>query len=135
LQGCVNVLSAAGYGYRYVKKTDVSTAYYQVVNAEAEVVRMMFDWYTRKVSASKRLRENSINGGSQPAPAGPGCGRRCGACCAIPPIAVVPVLGRAKHEKLSTLTAARDNGEVLFPATVPARNDPGKSGSKFLFPR
>ena len=48
LQGCVNVLSAAGYGYRYVKKTDVSTAYYQVVNTEAEVVRMMFDGYTRQ---------------------------------------------------------------------------------------
>src|SRR6516225_7170051 len=48
LQGCVNVLSAAGYGYRYVKKTDVSTAYYQVVNTEAEFVRMMFDWYTRQ---------------------------------------------------------------------------------------
>ena len=48
LQGCVNVLSAAGYGFRYVKKTDLSAAYYEVVNAEAEVVRMMFAWYTRK---------------------------------------------------------------------------------------
>src|SRR6516162_748004 len=48
LQGCVNVLSAAGYGYRYIKKTDVSAAYYQVVNTEAEVVRMMFDGYTRQ---------------------------------------------------------------------------------------
>src|SRR5215471_17869924 len=47
-QGLVNVLSAAGYGYRYVKKTDVSAAYYQVVNTEAEVVRMMFAWYTRQ---------------------------------------------------------------------------------------
>jgi site-specific DNA recombinase len=47
-QGCVNVLSAAPYGYRYIKKTDTSAAYYQVVDAEAEVVRMMFDWYTRK---------------------------------------------------------------------------------------
>jgi site-specific DNA recombinase len=47
LQGCVSVLSAAPYGYRYMKKTDTSAAYYQVVDAEAAVVRMIFDWYTR----------------------------------------------------------------------------------------
>jgi site-specific DNA recombinase len=46
-QGSINVLSGAPYGYRYVKKSDTTAAYYQVVEAEAEVVRTIFDWYTR----------------------------------------------------------------------------------------
>jgi site-specific DNA recombinase len=44
-QGSINVLSGAPYGYRYIKKTDSSAAYYQVLEAEAEVVRMIFNWY------------------------------------------------------------------------------------------
>src|SRR5712691_10638702 len=35
-QGMVNVLSGAPYGYRYVRKTDTSAAYYEVVESEAE---------------------------------------------------------------------------------------------------
>src|ERR1700719_1156359 len=46
-QGSINVLSGAPYGYRYVKKNETATAYYQVVEAEAEVVRTIFEWYTR----------------------------------------------------------------------------------------
>jgi site-specific DNA recombinase len=41
-QGTINVLSGAPYGYRYVKKTDTSAAYYEVVESEAEVVRLIF---------------------------------------------------------------------------------------------
>jgi site-specific DNA recombinase len=47
-QGSINVLSGAPYGYRYVKKTDTSAAYYEVVESEAEVVRLIFDAYTRQ---------------------------------------------------------------------------------------
>ena len=46
-QGSINVLCGAPYGYRYVKKSDATAAYYQVVEAEAEVVRSIFDWYSR----------------------------------------------------------------------------------------
>src|SRR5215467_15313100 len=45
-QGVVNVLSGAPYGYRYIKKSETSAAYYQVVETEAEIVRMIFDRYT-----------------------------------------------------------------------------------------
>jgi site-specific DNA recombinase len=45
-QGIANVLSGAPYGYRYVKKTDSAEAYYEVVDSEAEVVRMIFEAYT-----------------------------------------------------------------------------------------
>jgi site-specific DNA recombinase len=46
--GCVNVLSGAPYGYRYIRKTDTSEACYTVVEAEAEVVRKVFDSFTRQ---------------------------------------------------------------------------------------
>ena len=45
--GAVSVLSGAPYGYRYIKKSDTAEAYYKVIEAEAEVVRLVFDLYTR----------------------------------------------------------------------------------------
>jgi site-specific DNA recombinase len=45
-QGTVNVLSGAPYGYRYVKKSDGGNAYYEVIEAEAAVVRMAYEMYT-----------------------------------------------------------------------------------------
>jgi site-specific DNA recombinase len=45
--GVVSVLGGAPYGYRYVKKNDGAEACYQVIEHEAEVVRMVFDAYTR----------------------------------------------------------------------------------------
>lgn len=47
-QGSVNVLSGAPYGYRYVKKSDTAAAYYQIVEPEAAVVRMVYDVYTQQ---------------------------------------------------------------------------------------
>ena len=47
-QGVVNVLSGAPYGYHYVKKSDASAGYYQVVEAEAQVVRWVFAMYTQQ---------------------------------------------------------------------------------------
>ncbi|MGC8491561.1 MAG: recombinase family protein [Syntrophobacteraceae bacterium] len=44
--GSVNVLSGAPYGYRYVKKTENSSAHYEVIEKEAEVVRNVFRLYT-----------------------------------------------------------------------------------------
>jgi site-specific DNA recombinase len=47
-QGVVNVLSGAPYGYQYRRKTDTSAAYYQVIESEAGVVRMVFRMYTQQ---------------------------------------------------------------------------------------
>jgi site-specific DNA recombinase len=47
--GCVNVLCGAPYGFRYVKKSEHSQAYYEVVEAQAEVVRKIFAWYTQEL--------------------------------------------------------------------------------------
>jgi site-specific DNA recombinase len=46
-QGQISVLSGAPYGYRYKKKRDDGTpACYEVIESEAEVVRMIFELYT-----------------------------------------------------------------------------------------
>ncbi len=47
--GSVNVLSGAPYGYRYVRKSEASEAYYEVLEGgEAEVVRGVFALYTEE---------------------------------------------------------------------------------------
>jgi site-specific DNA recombinase len=45
--GSVNALSAAPYGYDYVKKTDQTEAYYRVNETEAAIVRQVFAAYTQ----------------------------------------------------------------------------------------
>ena len=47
-QGGVNVLSGAPFGYRYVRKSDTSAAFYEVMEAAAHVVRMVFEIYTQQ---------------------------------------------------------------------------------------
>src|SRR5713101_7990945 len=44
-QGQVSVLSGAPYGYRYVRRSDEVAAYYEVIEAEAAIVRMVYDRY------------------------------------------------------------------------------------------
>lgn len=62
--GCVNVLSGAPYGYRYVKKSEHSQAYYEVVETQAEVVRQVFCWYTQELlsigAITRRMNEQKI---------------------------------------------------------------------------
>jgi len=44
-QGEVSVLGGAPYGYRYVRKTDERAGYYEVIEAQAQVVRQAYAWY------------------------------------------------------------------------------------------
>ncbi len=46
IAGSVNVLSGAPYGFRYIKKTETSSSYYEIIEQEAEVVRKVFELYT-----------------------------------------------------------------------------------------
>ena len=46
--GSVNVLSGAPFGYRYIKRTETSDAYYEVIDREAEVVRNVYNYYTKE---------------------------------------------------------------------------------------
>jgi site-specific DNA recombinase len=45
-QGQVSVLSGAPFGYRYVRKSEQSAAYYEIDEAEAPVVRLVYERYT-----------------------------------------------------------------------------------------
>ena len=45
-QGQISVLSGAPYGYRYVRKSDETAAFYQIIEAEADVVRLVYERYT-----------------------------------------------------------------------------------------
>ena len=47
-RGEVLILGGAPYGYRYHRKTEDSDAYYEVVEAQASVVRAVYDDYTVK---------------------------------------------------------------------------------------
>ena len=63
-QGSINVLSGAPFGYRYVKKNECSAAYYEIIESEAEVVRLIFDIYTRQNQSinaiARMLNEHNI---------------------------------------------------------------------------
>jgi site-specific DNA recombinase len=46
--GLVNVLCGAPYGYRYVKKSETSAAFYEVIEEEASVVHQVYRVYTEE---------------------------------------------------------------------------------------
>ncbi len=50
--GSVSVLAGAPYGYRYVRKTDSSDAYYEVLPEQAQVVEEVFRLYTQEGSSN-----------------------------------------------------------------------------------
>ena len=62
--GSINVLSGAPYGYRYMKKTDTTSAYYEVIGEQAEVVREVYELYSGdglSINAIARwLNDNNI---------------------------------------------------------------------------
>jgi site-specific DNA recombinase len=45
-QGQVSVLSGAPFGYRYVRKSEQSAAYYEIDEVEAPIVRLVYERYT-----------------------------------------------------------------------------------------
>jgi site-specific DNA recombinase len=45
LTGAINVLVRAPYGYRYVRRTEVEAARFEIVDHQAAVVRDIFAWY------------------------------------------------------------------------------------------
>ena len=63
-QGEASVLSAAPYGYRYVHKTDDRAAYFEVIEAQAAVVRQVYELYTVQAlsigAITRRLNELGV---------------------------------------------------------------------------
>ena len=63
-QGSISVLSGAPYGYRYVKKSDTTAARYEVMETEAEAVRLVFQTYIEQAASinaiTRMLNERQI---------------------------------------------------------------------------
>jgi site-specific DNA recombinase len=63
-QGNVNVLCGAPYGYRYMRKTQETAAYYEIIEEQAAVVRKVYDWYTAEglsiAAIMRRLNEQGV---------------------------------------------------------------------------
>jgi site-specific DNA recombinase len=63
-QGQVAVLCGAPYGYLYVRKSDAGPARYEVIEAEAAVVREVYAWYTVEGlsigAIARRLNERGV---------------------------------------------------------------------------
>src|SRR6266516_8116008 len=63
--GCVNALSGAPCGSRYIKKSEQAQASYEVVEAQAEVVRKIFAWYTQELwsigAIARQLNEQHLH--------------------------------------------------------------------------
>jgi site-specific DNA recombinase len=62
--GCISVLSGAPYGYRYVKKTQYTAAYYEIIETQATVVRQIYQLYTEEfwsiAAITRWLEEQNI---------------------------------------------------------------------------
>jgi len=62
--GVLNVLSGAPYGYRYIKKTESSAAYYEVLEEQAVIVRNVYAWYIEEGisigAIARRLNEQEV---------------------------------------------------------------------------
>jgi len=124
-------MSGAPYGYRYIRKTDEVPAAYLVDEAEAGVVRRVYEMYTVEglsigeitrrlntegVPARKASRwERSVVWGVLRNPAYRG----------VPPASARPAFLRAHG-----LCAHSVGGVQLRPASRPATNAPAKSGSR-----
>jgi site-specific DNA recombinase len=63
-QGEVSVLSGAPYGYRYIRKTQDSTARYEVIESEAAIVQRVFALYAKDGlsigEVTRRLNEDGV---------------------------------------------------------------------------
>jgi site-specific DNA recombinase len=55
--GSVSVLSKAPYGYRYISATSALPAYFEIVDREAQVVRLIFDLYVKERLSAWGIRD------------------------------------------------------------------------------
>ena len=62
--GHINVLGGAPYGYRYVRKTQDTAAYYEIIEEQAAIVRKVYRWYTTGglsiAAIMRRLNEQRV---------------------------------------------------------------------------
>lgn len=116
--GEISVLSGAPYGYRYVRKNDEHAAYYEVIEAEARVVRQVYDLYTRDAlsigAITRRLNAQAI-----PTKKGAACWERSTVWAILRNPAYK---GAACFGKTSSAARSRITRPVRQQGRLPARN-------------
>ena len=135
-QGQVNVLSGAPFGYRYVRKTDQSAAYYEVVENQARIVRMVYELYTVQGLSIGAITRH-LNGQRISLAKGSAAGsdRHCGPCCAIPLTRVSPVSARRRSRRASALPGPFGFAEASRLATALAMSAHAPTGLPFPYRR
>jgi len=91
-----------------VRKTDTSAAYYEVIESEADVVRMVFAIYTQQrfsINAIARLLNE--RGVSTRTGKLAGNDRRCGDCCATRPMKGKACFGKTEQSERQRITLGR----------------------------
>ena len=128
--GEVSVMSGAPYGYRYIRKTDEVPAAYVVDEAEARVVRRVYEMYTVEGLSIGEITRRLNTEGVPTRKASRWNARWCGACCVTLPIAASPASARPAFLRAHGLCAHSVGGVQLRPAPQQATNAPAKSGSR-----
>lgn len=131
-QGGVNGLSGAPYGYRSVRKSDTAAAFYEVLEAEAKVVRMVFEIYTqqrlRMHAMARPLQERRIAHGRAMAV---GNDPRFGACYAIQRIGERLAMAKPSRGPGNVSRALSVNAKPCPVATWVGRSGRARSGWRF----
>ncbi len=63
MQGKISTVGSAPYGYRYITKSAVCDAYYEVIKRESEVVRLIFNLYSSKGFSFSKIKKELLNRG------------------------------------------------------------------------
>lgn len=105
-QGVVNVLSGAPFGYQYVKKSETSAAYYEVIEHE-NVVRRVFAMYTQQGLSINAIAHSLSQQRIPPEPrTRGGSDRPSGGCYATRHTRARPVMAR---QNCGLASASRDH--------------------------
>jgi len=125
-------MSGAPYGYRYIRKTDEVPAAYIIDEAEARVVRRVYEMYTVKALSIGEITRQLNREGVPTRKAARWERSVIWAVLRTPPIAASLASARPTSLHGRGLCAHSEGGVLRCPAPQPRTNARAKSGSGFL---
>ena len=134
--GSINVLSGAPYGYRYVKKTASTSACYEVITIEAEIVRTVFKLYLEEALSINAIAR-WLNDRQIPTRKGISRWERSTVWAMLrnPAYRGAACFGKTERAERQRITRPL-RSRVVFPHGAAAiANVPGRSGWKSPFPQ
>ena len=135
-QGQINVLSGAPYGYRYVRKCDDAAARYEILDAEAAIVRMVYQSYVGSGMSLARSRASSMSAVFRRASKSrAGSAPRFVRCCAILPTRGRRAWGKPRPHRVNASLDRSGYAVALAHATALTTSARVPTGLKLPFPR